>query len=60
VRKKAVALLSALLEAGLAPLAAARLADAVLPVAGKLLSVRPDSALHLGEGGCEVRHAMFP
>ncbi len=44
----------------LAPLAAARLADAVLPVAGKLLSVRPDSALHLGEGGCEVRHAMFP
>jgi hypothetical protein len=57
-----VALLAALLllqqqGGGLAPAAAAQLADAVLPVASKLLVVKPDSALHLGEEGVKVSTA---
>lgn len=57
VRKRAIALLAALLApaAGLAPSAAARLADAVLPVASRLLGVRPDSVLRPGEEALQVR-----
>ena len=61
VRKRAVALLAALLQqqaASLAPAAAAELADAVLPVASKLLGVRPDSGLHLGEDGVKVSRGV--
>ena len=56
VRKKAVALLAALLQpaAGLSRPAAAALAGAVLPLAAQLLGVRPDSALHLGEDTVKV------
>lgn len=63
VRRRAAALLSALANqvqapAGAAPGlsagGAARLADAVLPVASQLLGLRPDSALHPGEEGMKV------
>lgn len=57
VRKRAVALLAGLTEQPrtcLSPAAAARLADAALPVASALLGLRPDSALHPGEEGVQV------
>lgn len=56
MRKRAVSLLAALLApaAGLAPAAAAALADAALPVASRLLGVRPDSALRPGEEALQV------
>ena len=60
MQKRAVALLAALLQqqgGGLAPAATAQLADAVLPVASRLMGVKPDSALHLGEDGVKVSRA---
>ncbi len=57
MRKRTAALLAALLQANLAPIAGARLAEAVLPVASKLLGVKPDSALHPGEEAAKVKNS---
>ncbi len=54
MRKKAAALLTALLEAPLSPHAAARLSEAVLPVLVQLLGVRRDSGVHPGDEGAQV------
>ncbi|KAL4443283.1 hypothetical protein ABPG75_011020 [Micractinium tetrahymenae] len=63
VSKRAVVLLTALTQQlharpgaahNLAPASAAKLAEAVLPVASRLLGLRPDSALHPGEEGLQA------
>lgn len=54
VRKRAAALLEALLRARLPQPAAAALAASTLPVAAGLLSVRPDSALRPTEDAAKV------
>lgn len=56
VRKRAVALLAMLLQpaAGLSSQGMAALADVALPLAAKLLGLRPDSALRLGDEAATV------
>lgn len=59
VRKKALQLLGALLALELPPVWHQLLSSSVLPVATKLLGVKPDSELHSGEEAAQVLPAIF-